>query len=57
MTCVKCVNLTAVLHVFSARRGPMDEMRQLVRIMVKLIPDSGAVLVANEGEGLGGGGK
>ena len=41
----------------AARRGPMDEMRQLVRILVKLMPDSGQLLSASEGEGLGGGGK
>jgi hypothetical protein len=35
----------------------MDEMRQLVRILVKLMPDSGELLAAAEGEGLGGGGK
>ena len=36
----------------SVRRGPMDEMRQLVRILVKLMPHSAAyVLTADEGGG------
>ncbi|EFN58193.1 hypothetical protein CHLNCDRAFT_142040 [Chlorella variabilis] len=35
------------------RRGPMDEMRQLVRILVKLLPQSIAYIGANEEAGGG----
>ncbi len=39
------------------RRGPMDEMRQLARIMVKIIPHSvGFLVVSEEGGGAFGGG-
>ena len=37
----------------ATRRGPMDEMRQLVRILVKVIPHSG-FLIASTDEGGGG---
>lgn len=37
----------------ATRRGPMDEMRQLVRILVKVIPHSG-VLITSTDEGGGG---
>lgn len=35
------------------RRGPMDEMRQLVRILVKLLPQSIGYIGANEEAGGG----
>lgn len=35
----------------AARRGPMDEMRQLVRIMVKLIPASSVFISEDNGGG------
>ncbi|GIL45763.1 hypothetical protein Vafri_2917 [Volvox africanus] len=39
-------------HSKAARRGPMDEMRQLVRILVKLMPDSSRFLtIPDEGGG------
>ena len=38
----------------AARRGPMDEMRQLVRIFAKLMPDSASLLGSAAS---GGGGK
>ena len=42
----------------AARRGPMDEMRQIVRIFVKMLPDSRRFLMTAESdEGNSGGGK
>ena len=37
----------------AGRRGPMDEMRQLVRILCRMLPDSLSYLDLSEGEGGG----
>ena len=39
----------------AARRGPMDEMRQLMRILAKLFPASTVLLPSDSSEGGGSG--
>ena len=46
-------SMTKIEHLTSLarRRGPMDEMRQLVRILVKLIPSSASLIEYPQGGG------